>query len=406
MSFSKLSHDLTQTLHKNDKKSQGIYFTPPESIQMILRLLKKHKNTKQIKTILEPSYGSGEFITAIQNMMNKRNYSITGVEYNQTIYEKTKELSSKKISLCCDDFMNFSSERNYDLIVGNPPYFVMKKKEVPEDYYSYFEGRPNIFILFIIKCCKLLCEEGILCFVLPKSFINCSYYNKTRSYICENFQILEIEKGEGKYLETQQETIIFMIQKINKENINNEDYVIEKGTHIIFGMKDDIENMKSIMKDSKTLDEMGFQINVGKVVWNQCKPKLSTDSSKTRLVYSGDLQEGDLQVSTFKNENKKNYINQKGLTTPCLAMNRGYGVGNYKMTYSIIDGSFPYLLENHVLSITPKQNKSKLEELKLYKKIIDSLQNENTKKFIKLYAGNNALNTTEMAHWIPIFDEI
>ena len=45
----------------------------------------------------------------------------------------------------------YENGENYKLIVGNPPYFVMKKKDVDKKYYDYFDGRPNIFILFIMN---------------------------------------------------------------------------------------------------------------------------------------------------------------------------------------------------------------------------------------------------------------
>ena len=67
------------------------------------------------------------------------------------------------------DFINHECNKKYNLIIGNPPYYVMKKC-VDKKYYQYFTGRPNIFILFIIKCLSLLETDGILSFVLPKSF--------------------------------------------------------------------------------------------------------------------------------------------------------------------------------------------------------------------------------------------
>ena len=68
----------------------------------------------------------------------------------------------------------------------------MKKADVDNSYYNYFDGRPNIFILFIIKSLSLLNNKGILTFVLPKNFLNCLYYDKTRKHIIENFAILNI----------------------------------------------------------------------------------------------------------------------------------------------------------------------------------------------------------------------
>ena len=42
----------------------------------------------------------------------------------------------------------------------------MKKQEVNKKYTNYYEGRPNIFIIFIIKSLELLHDDGILAFVL------------------------------------------------------------------------------------------------------------------------------------------------------------------------------------------------------------------------------------------------
>lgn len=111
------------------------------------------------------------------------------------------------------DYLNYSPSGKFDLIIGNPPFYVMKKDMVDEVYYPYFVGRPNIFILFIIKSLELLNDNGILSFILPKNFLNCLYYDKTRKFICDNFQILHIIECHDKFLETQQETIMFIVRK-------------------------------------------------------------------------------------------------------------------------------------------------------------------------------------------------
>jgi tRNA1(Val) A37 N6-methylase TrmN6 len=84
------------------------------------------------------------------------------------------------------------SNKKYDLIIGNPPFFVMKNTQVDKSYHKYFDGRPNIFILFIIKSIQSLTVGGLLSFILPANFLNCLYYDKTRRYIADNFTILQI----------------------------------------------------------------------------------------------------------------------------------------------------------------------------------------------------------------------
>ena len=84
-----------------------------------------------------------------------------------------------------------------------------------------------------------------------------------------------------------------------------------------------------------------------------------------------------------------------------MVINRGYGVGKYNFEYCLLDGSFPYLIENHLICITSNHKNEK--KIKLYKDIIRSLKDKRTKKFIDLYFGNSAINTSELEYILPIF---
>ena len=106
----------------------------------------------------------------------------------------------------------------------------------------------------------------------------------------------------------------------------------------------------------------------------------------------------------YSNDDKKNFINKKGETKPVLVINRGYGVGDYNFEYCLISGDKEYLIENHLIVIKYNKIIDNSELIKLYNKIIKSLNNEKTKTFIKLYFGNNAINTTELNYMLPIYD--
>lgn len=404
--YSELSYSLTKKISKEIKKDNGIYFTPPKTVNKCIDILRPYMDS--VRHILEPSCGSCEFILGLKREFNGKDMNITGIEYNETIYDDVKYLNDdgNGINLIKMDFLKLNSERKYDLIMGNPPYFVMSKKSVSKEYYDYFEGRPNIFILFIIKSLMMLNDEGFLSFVLPKNFMNCLYYDKTRKFISDNFKIIHLSECNDKYIETEQETILLIVQKTeNGKPVNNSEFIMSMNNYTIFGVKDNVEKIRELYIEATNLFESGFKVSVGNIVWNQCKDILTDDSTKTRLIYSSDIKNNELIVKKYFNDEKKNFIDKPGITYPTLVINRGYGVGEYNFEYCLIEGGFEYLIENHLICINyVNSGDEKLADIiYLYKKIIKSLEDDRTKQFIQLYFGNNAINTTEMNHILPIY---
>lgn len=438
-SFSQLSKHITESLSKDEKKNGGIFFTPPSCIQQIMALLQGVSlSTHPFETILEPSCGSGEFLTAL--MRQYPSAWITGVEIHPVIYQEVSThfnslVGGGRVSIQHGDFLKYrlassSAGVGPDLIIGNPPYFVMKKEEVDAEYYPFFDGRPNIFILFIIKSAQLLRAGGVLCFVLPSSFMNSQYYDKARKYIVRHFAILHIVKcGDGDgggggggdgggYLDTQQDTIILILRKSGVDSdplacVASGAGVFEKSGATIF--TDNLPRLTSLYAGSKSLHELGFKVSVGTVVWNQCKGILTNDATKPRLVYSSNIQNGKFVHKTYKNVDKKAFIDKPGIRTPMIVLNRGYGVGEYQFDYCLLtpdavstSSSAGYLIENHLICITHNSSTgittdAPSSSLAAFHRVIRSFQDPRTQEFISCYFGNNAVNTTELNHMLPIY---
>ena len=396
MNFSKQSKQLTKELSKEDKKNNGIYFTPPSIIAKMMNILFPY--FKNITNVLEPSCGSGEFIQRFECFTK---FNIDAIEYNETIYNSIKD--KFKSNILHRDFLEWNSPKKYYLSIGNPPFYVMKKNEIKTNKYEhYYTGRPNIFVLFIAKSLELLENNGILAFVLPKNFMNCLYYDSLRKHISTTYKIIDIiECYQDRYLETQQDTIVLIIQKKNSV-LNNPNYTVNINNYTIFNTINTVTQIKEAYKNTTTLKNMNFEVKVGNVVWNQVKDKLTNDESETRLIYSSDIVNNKLSIKKYKNQAKKNYITKPGKTDLLLVVNRGYGKGDYKFSYCLIDTDKPYLIENHLICIKTTEDITKEQLRKKYVKIIESLKSEKTKKFINLYFGNNAINTTELCEILPI----
>lgn len=398
--FSDMSISLTNKLSKEYKKKHGIFFTPPTVVNRTIQELIKYD--LDISNILEPSCGSCEFVCRITS--NYPNASIDCVEYDKTIFDQISELSTDKISIVNENFIDYNPEKEYDLVIGNPPYFVMKKKECPSNYNKYLEGRPNIYLLFILKCLELLKPNGVLAFILPNNFLNCSYYNKVRSHINQNYSILNIIDCDDGFMDTAQATHLLLVQ--NKKPIDNSNYIIPIHNYTLFNTESNIKELSNLYNDSTSLDKLGFNVSVGKVVWNQVKDKLTDDESKTLLIYSGDIKNNTLEICKYSNHQKKNYIDCDGINNPVLLVNRGYGKGKYSFNYCLIDIGRQFQVENHLICISPSLDMDKSDLLDKYNKIIQSFNDSRTSKFIKLYCTNDAMNTTELKYNLPIYNSV
>ena len=92
MSYSELSKTITTTLDKKDKKDNGIYFTSQEIIKKMIKMLGK----RRFKRILEPCYGSGEFIKELSKKYKKSR--VVGIEMNEMmteLCEKNEEMKGE-----------------------------------------------------------------------------------------------------------------------------------------------------------------------------------------------------------------------------------------------------------------------------------------------------------------------
>ena len=405
--FSELTVSITKVISKAEKKEYGIFISPRIIITKLINSVIEYANANHmdIKRILEPSCGTCEIINYCDKAF--QNVELCGIEYNDKIFNAIKDLNfQNKAELVKSDFMVYEPASEYDLIVGNPPYFVCKKTNIPTKYHEFCSGRPNIFGLFIIHSLSMLKPGGILAFIIPKSFLNSLYYASIRNYIkktCKIVSILDFEQ-DNDFIDTDQSTFGLIIQKI--EGIKG-----IKGTECDFSMKingnfiftTSTAELKKLFEGSTTLEKMGLKVRTGNIVWNEHKEELTDDSEETLLIYNTNIsKDNKLEVKKFKNEEKGQYIKKGGRLQPTLVVNRGNGNSAYKLNYAVITTG-PYLIENHLNEIYSPNQLEKKDLLELYHKIINSFKNPKTQHFIDQFLGNNGLSKTELETVFPIY---
>ena len=405
--FNQISIDLTKSLSKPIKKTQGIYFTPQSIIKCLINKVLPHLSATTNINILEPSCGSCEMIKALDDLLS--DISITGIELNAEIYSEITKLTFKnQVNLLNSDFMSFNNDSLYDLIIGNPPYFVCKKESIPAKYSEYITGRPNIFGLFIIHSLQLLSPNGLLAFVIPKSFLNSVYYANIRNYIKQTCDIIAIEDYQlvNDFMDTDQSTFGLIIKKLEKTKLMIETancpYSIMLNSNYIF--TSDAQLLSSYFENATTIQQMGLAVKTGTIVWNEHKDLLTDDELNTILLYNTNVtNDNKIKLTTFKNAEKAQHIQVEGTTDPIIVVNRGNGNASYNFKYALIEKLMPFVVENHLNMIYSPTPKKKSELIAMYKKIIHSFENPKTRAFIELFFGNNGLSKTELETILPIY---
>ena len=389
--FRDASKQFHTTLSKRERMDQGIFFTPKKVRDLLFSTITRF----DIKptSILEPSFGSGEFLLDARRLYPDA--KLYGVEKNPILFQS---VMCKDSVLTCCDFLDWVGSA--DLIIGNPPYFVIPSdKALVKKYANCMTGRPNIYILFLYKCLtEHLNPDGVLAFIIPTSLYNCSYYQPMRNYIKEYTTILHMETlVKPGFFETAQDTMLIIIK--NKKI--HDDYIFVSKTDSIY-LSPFYKELRETSPHTTTLYELGFGVKTGNVVWNQVKDKLTDDNQHTLLIYSHNISSGELVINNLCGEERKQYVtlDKPTLSGPVILVERGYG-NTFHFNFAVVDMPVFYA-ENHINVIYPKTKDAE----KHFGSIVKSFKDPRHMNFIRWFIGNGSMPATDLEKVIPIFSDV
>jgi len=147
----------------NEVKRYQEFYTPPQLVKQLIRVSSK-LNSYENLNILEPTAGSGNIVRGILEKRDS-NIFIDMVE----IQQQARELLKEMVKLAPDmlhlyeqgNFLEFFNNKEYNLIIMNPP-FHLQKKLIPtldKDYYD---------IDFIQRAYRMLSNNGELIALVRK----------------------------------------------------------------------------------------------------------------------------------------------------------------------------------------------------------------------------------------------
>jgi SAM-dependent methyltransferase len=257
----------------------GQFFTNHTEGKFLIDLLK----IKNSELILDLTCGSGNLFNFCPQERN-----CYGNELDIKSYKVARKLYKDSI-LTHGDMRNYNPKMLFDIVIGNPP-FNLKLTYKGEEKLSQ--------LIYIEKSLELLKTGGLMALIVPYSFLNDEFSNKSDiDYMNENFNFIgqiELDKNAFKYLGVENfKTKIVLFSK-KSEFIGNKKYentFIEGSAEEIYNnyilpirqlqeknrSKIRLENMKNYSDSDKIFDDkvrkLLFDIKQNKKInhlYNEC----------------------------------------------------------------------------------------------------------------------------------------
>lgn len=287
-----------------NKKSTGSYYTPSYLASFISKRVLSHFEKRTRVSILEPSVGDGAFISELGKERNV-NINLTALDINQEELDKAHaKWSNKNTSFIKTDFLEYSADKQFSVIIGNPPYvkkniLTSKQIELSKEIHSNENlteaSVKNIWTTFLVKSNTLLTKNGVLAFVLPSELLQVKFAEEVREYLKKEFERIEIFTFNDLMFECKgQDTIVlFAYKKSNFKgeyftNINSKE-TLEKGDFTLRNNNLLVSSKVKWTHHFLTNDELMFIENLKKDLhtvnyYTDSKPGIVTAANKFFII--------------------------------------------------------------------------------------------------------------------------
>ena len=246
-----------------------------------------------------------------------------------------------------DVFNRADGKSGFDIVIGNPPYFLYQENHVGEisvlrkdkDYTIAFGGKLNAYKLFIANALKkLLSVNGVNCFIFQNSFLGDRQATNLRHYVLTNNKILKIDsfperdsKKKRVFESVKMSVCISIIQNVKVDS----DYIFP------VNIWDDKEKKSGLatcfsFSDIVAIDDVDYTI-----------PRLRPEYKPLviKLLKKKELSlkciEGELNVTFHKKYFGNNVVN------PIIL--KGASIQRYYYTLQMSQGQIDYLDERQYL---------------------------------------------------------
>lgn len=355
----------TQLLPGTLRAKRGVFYTPPALAKRLIDNASKAGVDWRKAQIIDPACGGGILLViAAQKVIDAlgdadpamiaRNLKtrLEGWEIGRfsswlsgffleataiSITSKTGKLICANIKtmdslVCPEDYFS-----KFDLVIGNPPFGRMRLDTHTRARYSRsLYGHANLYGMFTELAVRLAKDGGVISYLTPASFLAGGYFKNLRSLLWQEASPIHldfVESRKGVFEGVLQETVLATYRKSSDQQ-TAEVSIINHGSEglcvtnagsfklpaepalpwILPRQANDKVLVSQLQKLSSRLQDWGYKVSTGPLVWNRHKDQLVSEisSNSIPIIWSESItQDGRFEFRS-KKKNHQPYFNIDG----------------------------------------------------------------------------------------------
>jgi adenine-specific DNA-methyltransferase len=222
--------------------------------------------------------------------------------------ELTETRKRLNISIKQRDTLKLTARPLFDAVIANPPYgrifkpdrgMLKQFAEVISDSYV------NLYSLFVMQALRWVKPDGVICFIIPTSFLGGPYFSSLRKYLLETSHIISldpIKQRSDLFLDVNCDVCVLTVRKrgSRKPPASPTSTMLRfpgasqalgildiprTPTDRIWALPDSRGSAYFFGSDSETIESYGYSIKTGYFVWNREKKRyrIGTSPLKTEV---------------------------------------------------------------------------------------------------------------------------
>jgi len=323
------------------RRKQATYFTPPFIADAVLELVTQAGFKVGEHRVLDPAAGGAAFLSTLAGRGLRAGVApseiirrIKGIELDSGLAQISAALIADRLGvrspanvIRVQDALTVPARSSYDLVVANPPYGRITANDLPDDGWKRVahSGHINKYAVFTELCLRHAKVGGIVALVLPSSFRAGPFYDRIRSFVRSQGEVLAIAsvpERQGVFADVAQDISVLILRKgaahsqkalVSFPVLTPERAETEKIMRTLPEASGDpwplpVEGDSYV--GGAVLADYGATIRAGYFVWNREADRLVTRSRKRTfpLVWAKNVKAGELCRPAGKTGAKMDFV--------------------------------------------------------------------------------------------------